>query len=317
MKTLYVYTDGSYFSNLKAEGLSFRVLGLEEGPLNFSAGRIVTKKKGGSSAIAEVYAVIQALKKIKRMAIPCEQVVLNIDFDTIVNIINNFYQYPYNNSNYYKKGGCWKELIDLLATCENFKIVANWVKGHTNSNIDNNIVDLMARNAALDAFEDKHKYFQINKVEENKFDNISESQQLSYNRANELKLVQEREQKEKEQENYLHRKNALKIVDRRKVKNKIKYILKKGTKEIIISNDMCLKDSIKFKEEILNSLYEKIALKLEPEMLGRFEFFAKSIENYVENMSFIYNEDKDIYVHVANALKCVRNRHQKIELIKL
>lgn len=314
MKILTVYTDGSYFSNLKAEGLSFRILGLKEGPVNFSAGRIVTKKKGGSSAIAEVYAVIQALKKIKRMSINCEQIVLNIDFDSIVNVINNFYMYPYENSSYYKKGGCWKELIDLLSSSK-YKIVANWVKGHTNSNMNNNIVDLLARNAAMSAYEDQHKYFQIYSTDERLVEDFDMEMQKSYKRASELKIQQLEESQRHEQEKYLSRKRALKAVDRRKNKNKNRYVLSKGKKEIIIKESMDLKDAIHFKAEILDSLYEKISLKMTPSMMERFLFFAKSIENYVENMSFIYEEDKDIYVHIANALKCVRNRHQNLEFL--
>ena len=315
MNILTVYTDGSYFANLKAEGLSFRILGLDNSPLNFSAGRIVTKKRAGSSAVAEVHAVIQALKKIKRLSIDCEQIVLNIDFDSIVNVINDFYMYPYANSSYYKKGGCWKELIDLLATCDKYKIVANWVKGHTNSNVNNNIVDLLARNAAMNAYEDKHKYFQIYSTDERLVENVNTEMEKSYQRAHALKNLQLQEFRKVEQEKYFTRKRALKAVDRRKQKNKNRYILSKGTKEIMIKESMNLRDSIDFKSEILDSLYEKISLKMTASMLERFAFFAKSIENYVENMSFLYEEDKDIYVHVANALKCVRNRHQNLEFL--
>jgi len=312
MNTLMVYTDGSYFSELKAEGLSFRILGLANSPVNFAAGRVVHKKRSGSSAIAEVHAVILALKKIKRLGVECDQIVINVDFDSVVNVINDFSMYPYENSLYYKKGGCWKELIDLLAACKDYRVVGNWVKGHKARNIDNNIVDLMARNAAMNAYEDKHKYFQIYAIDERTVSDVVTELEKSVQRAYELKSKQH-------QENILHEKNlamkrALRAMERRQNKNKNRYVLKEGHKEIVVSEFNSLRDAIDFKETVLQSLSENISLKMNKDMAKRFEFFSKSIDNYAENMSFIYDEDKDIYVHIANALKCIRNRHQNLNL---
>ncbi len=151
---LYIYTDGSSFSNPRKGGLGILYVYLDELENERCIFLDESGYKGATNNQMELMAVIEGLKKIEKQNIPISYNSIEVRTDSryVVDNKNNAI-YSWSKNGWLNKAGkpienaqLWKELIKSIKAA-NCRVDIKWVKGHS-KDPNNKMVDKLAKQSA-------------------------------------------------------------------------------------------------------------------------------------------------------------------------
>lgn len=313
---VHIYTDGSYSRQTKACGLGYYI---ECGKEKFKrvGGKIL-----GTSHEMEMMAVLNALcfaEKNKFMD-KKETVIIYSDSNSIVEHINTFKMINIVNQDLFRhQNSIWLKIAVFL---QKYNIWGKWVKGHAHNKgnmiaheLANRGRQLAVKNTNFVLF-DMDDIGEIDIVEEAHIDRIRKSIR-HYNSEHPRENLEEKIKARVKSGKPLRTNNVVNInLDEKLVIN-----LKVENNEMVVESgddkaNASFKESMHLlKKMFINSSAKTIVLNIEdPDLFKAFSFFQKAISNYQENITFIYEKDREMYRTISSGMKFLKNKKQDLYL---